>query len=539
MQAGLPEEKRESMKVLHYFLEGHMSAKADVGFIAVTNHVLDAAKSNRCVTLHRQEPDCEELHTIARSILFDAKFDGSHAIQEVKCNAISLPPDCFVVSLCQSYTRLIHDEDEFKWFGLFFGMRDFIYFLRDLSMSAVKNAAMEFSMKALVYAIERNFNGKDQQKLKDVVVRFIGPILQTQDGDVINANIILKIVDLIRHPMDVVREAILNNVGSRTRFKLIIDETKDDSIMRLLRMEGALDISKRNLFKLSCMPEGEVLEQSRLVSGVKYAAQQGLTIVLSQTEQVHESFYDLFNQNFRSFKNRDGQISHYANIAIGGISRRSLVHQSFQCIVHIKQSSIEDVPAPFLNRFEKFCVTVRSVLDSGWGEFPGLAKIIIDARTQVAKICSLLGANGIFGWIDLQTLDSIFVDMLPQNCTHFSANFLPQTHIGIISSFTDCIIEFIHHFTSLAVSQKDLNLILQKALQCLPMEDSIVLESLMGPSPQIKDASMKDAFHSVAYGGLETSLSRVIRIVVQMFVTKIAAFRLMLLVTPETVFACR
>jgi len=321
MQAGLPEEKRESMKVLHYFLEGHMSAKADVGFIAVTNHVLDAAKSNRCVTLHRQEPDCEELHTIARSILFDAKFDGSHAIQEVKCNAISLPPDCFVVSLCQSYTRLIHDEDEFKWFGLFFGMRDFIYFLRDLSMSAVKNAAMEFSMKALV--------------------------------------IIHKIVDLIRHPMDVVREAILNNVGSRTRFKLIIDETKDDSIMRLLRMEGALDISKRNLFKLSCMPEGEVLEQSRLVSGVKYAAQQGLTIVLSQTEQVHESFYDLFNQNFRSFKNRDGQISHYANIAIGGISRRSLVHQSFQCIVHIKQSSIEDVPAPFLNRFEKFCVELR------------------------------------------------------------------------------------------------------------------------------------------------------------------------------------
>ena len=46
---------------------------------------------------------------------------------------------------------------------------------------------------------------------------------------------------------------------------------------------------------------------------------------------------------------------------------------------------------------------------------------------------------------------------------------------------------------------------------------------------------MKDAFHSVAYGGLETSLSRVIRIVVQMFVTKIAAFCLMLRVIPETV----
>ncbi len=527
------------MKVLHYFLEGHMSAKADVGFIAVTNHVLDAAKSNRCVTLHRQEPDCIELQTIARGILFDAKFDGSHAIQEVKCNAISLPPDCFVISLCQSYTRLFHDIDEFKWFSLFFGLRDFIYFLRDLSRSAVKNAMMEFSMTALVHAIERNFNGKDQQKLKDVVAQFIRPILQSQDGYIIRASFNPKIVGLMRHPMDVVREAILNDVGSQTRFKLIIDETEDDSIMRLLSMEGALDISKRNLFKLSCMPEGAMLEQSRLVSGVKYAAQQGLTVVLSQTEQVNESFYDLFNQNFRSFKNRDGQISHYANIAVGGISRRSLVHQSFQCIVHIKQSSIEDVPAPFLNRFEKFFVTIRSVLDSGWGRFPGLAKVIIDARTQVAKLSSLLGANGIFGWVDLQTLDSIFVDMLPQNCTHVSENFLPQTHIGIISSFTDCVIEFLHHFTSLAICQKDLNLILQKALQCLPMEDSMVLESLMGPSPQIKDASMKEAFHSVAYGGLETSVSRVITIVVQMLLTEIAAFRLMLLVTPEAVFACR
>ena len=46
-EAGLPEEEKESLKVLHYYLEGHMSMKAKVGFVAITNHVLDAAKSNR------------------------------------------------------------------------------------------------------------------------------------------------------------------------------------------------------------------------------------------------------------------------------------------------------------------------------------------------------------------------------------------------------------------------------------------------------------------------------------------------------------
>ena len=63
-EAGLPEEEMESLKVLHYYLEGHMSTKAKVGFVAISNHVLDAAKSNRCVSLLRQEPDEAEMMRI-------------------------------------------------------------------------------------------------------------------------------------------------------------------------------------------------------------------------------------------------------------------------------------------------------------------------------------------------------------------------------------------------------------------------------------------------------------------------------------------
>jgi hemicentin len=47
-EAGLTEEEKESLKVLHYLLEGHMSASPEVGFVCITNHILDAAKSNRC-----------------------------------------------------------------------------------------------------------------------------------------------------------------------------------------------------------------------------------------------------------------------------------------------------------------------------------------------------------------------------------------------------------------------------------------------------------------------------------------------------------
>lgn len=43
-EAGLPEDAKESLKVLHYYLDN-----PDVAFVAITNRPLDAAKMNRFV----------------------------------------------------------------------------------------------------------------------------------------------------------------------------------------------------------------------------------------------------------------------------------------------------------------------------------------------------------------------------------------------------------------------------------------------------------------------------------------------------------
>ena len=44
-EAGLPGEAKESLKVLHYYLDD-----PQVCFVAISNRPLDAAKMNRCVT---------------------------------------------------------------------------------------------------------------------------------------------------------------------------------------------------------------------------------------------------------------------------------------------------------------------------------------------------------------------------------------------------------------------------------------------------------------------------------------------------------
>ena len=45
-EAGLPEEQRESLKVLHYLLESPMTGKGDVSFLSISNHVLDSGKAD-------------------------------------------------------------------------------------------------------------------------------------------------------------------------------------------------------------------------------------------------------------------------------------------------------------------------------------------------------------------------------------------------------------------------------------------------------------------------------------------------------------
>jgi len=413
-EAGLPEEEKESLKVLHYLLEGHMSAKAEVGFVAISNHVLDAAKTNRCVMLLREEPDEDDMLSIARGVLFTR--DNSHArAKHVDIEGELHPVNDFALSLCQSYATMLHESDILAWFDTFFGLRDLIHFLKALSSKGKFEAMkMYISFHDIVSAIERNFNGVARQDIRLITEYFVRPLIRSE----VKWSTSL-LAGAFRDPVDVIRDALqssteISNLSNRTRFKLIIDCSGDDSILRLLNIGGVVNLSKRSMFKLSRMHQEVALEELRLVAGVKYAAHQGILAVLSQTESVNESFYDLFNQRFQAVTGRDGSVGLYTNIAVGGISRRSLVNPTFDCIVHVNESDLHQMPAPFLNRFEKFRLTIGDVLFSGWQSLGDLSAVFEQSRRSVSKLISVLCESGGTGWVnDKQTLDSLFIDMLP------------------------------------------------------------------------------------------------------------------------------
>ena len=139
-EAGLPQPKHEALKVLHSHLD-----QLKVSFVAITNVILDAAKTNRAVSLFRQENSSEDLEILAKGCL---------------CSTPDNPPKELkddverVVNFCPAYLETMRD----KKFKAFFGLRDFIHFVNFLRRKRGKAGAL-LTERRVLQALERNFNG--------------------------------------------------------------------------------------------------------------------------------------------------------------------------------------------------------------------------------------------------------------------------------------------------------------------------------------------------------------------------------------------
>ena len=405
-EAGLPEESKESLKVLHYFLEGHMSRRCPVSFVAISNHVLDAAKTNRCISLLRPESNEEELLDVVEGVLLRPDLTTRCGLEKIDFDGSPLHPKRLSERLCSFYRQLMYDKNLFPWFETFFGLRDFIHLLKCIfRLSEIKESTMYITASTLIKALEQNFNGvkaKDFSALLKVFVKHL-------EIDVNNNTTLRPILNVVQ---DALRENV-KDFAYRPRFKIVIDGSEDDSLLRLLKSPQCGSNRKSTLFKLSGMEEDEELEKLHLVTGVKYAALQGNNALLSQTAEVHECFYDLFNLNFRRFSGRGGESdTYFANIAVGGISRPSLVHNDFQCVVHLRESDLPKVPAPFLNRFEKFRVNMNDAFEAVLLSLDERAQNIVKkSYTEVENFSTLIGKRNIYGFVDNLTIESIFLNM--------------------------------------------------------------------------------------------------------------------------------
>ena len=135
-EAGLPEEQRESLKVLHYFLD-----RREVSFVAISNHALDAAKTNRAISVYRPETSSEDLKILANDFL-----RSTNPLARVETNMIT--------ELCTAFSSVM----KVKKFRYFYGQRDFLHFISFLQR---KRGTGLLNEEIVLEALERNLNGHE------------------------------------------------------------------------------------------------------------------------------------------------------------------------------------------------------------------------------------------------------------------------------------------------------------------------------------------------------------------------------------------
>lgn len=181
---------------------------------------------------------------------------------------------------------------------------------------------------------------------------------------------------------------------NEVRYKLIIDPSEDNSLVQLLMTFGVLDRKKTHVYVCSDFPgDGQLqkvnkklidiktfifpLLQINTIAAIRHSAIEGHTVVMSQTDDIHESFYDLFNQRFRRIDDPEHGPRYYANIAIGAHLKPCRVHGDFQCVVVVRQSEVQDTPAPFLNRFEKYYISHKTLLTTAMNHLPPCVRVLL------------------------------------------------------------------------------------------------------------------------------------------------------------------
>lgn len=358
-EAGLPEEHHESLKVLHYHLDS-----PEVSFVAISNHVLDAAKTNRAISLFRPEASISDLKTLAKGCL---------CLNPEK--ALSLMDENNVMKLCHPFSKFMKNDNFFK----FFGLRDFIQFITYLQR--MRDIGSSWTPQMVVKAVERNFNGSND--FESICQGFL-EALYSDSNSADNQRLILEVLQESLADRPQVAEHLEEN---DVRYKLLIDSSEDDSLIRLLFKYNILKKDTTHVFVGSDFSEDGQLQKINTIAAIRHSAMQGHTVIMSQTDDIHESFYDLFNQRFRCIDDPErGSRRYYTNIAIGSHSKPSRVDPNFQCVVVLKRSEVDHTPAPFLNRFEKYQISYSSLFQKIKQSFPSnLAPVIQSAKE---KVCS-------------------------------------------------------------------------------------------------------------------------------------------------------
>eukprot|EP01064_Diplonema_japonicum_P018019 TRINITY_DN2660_c2_g1_i5.p1 TRINITY_DN2660_c2_g1~~TRINITY_DN2660_c2_g1_i5.p1 ORF type:complete len:6207 (+),score=1618.57 TRINITY_DN2660_c2_g1_i5:144-18764(+) len=424
---GETDERKWALKVLHYYLEG-----ANLSSVLMTNATLDPAIGNRCIVVYMAKPESSELTNMCAGILH------KHGRKGLSYLASKIVPVC-----CDAFHKLVPQTSEkeelvgydpsekFRWW---YGLRDLFHMMRYIrryqpnDKNRDENSKIDVTPELVMRALERNFNGPSE--FFEATVKVFGEKMGAIDPN-FSAD---KLRDAAKGKIDIVLDSIRDNnrateqsAGKNlndmwVRFKLLVDTTEDGSLLQLLRQSDIPHFCDLSVLSLSALSKGDELMPVTVVSQIAAAMETGKTVWLTNTREIDACLFDVFNQNYVVASSGANEVLHFVAIAIGAALEYKQVHKDFQCIVHVTKRELKGMgrvlPSPFLNRLEKFTISVADVVSyvgSRMLKEDGLKAARLRQKLESFEKTLSVRNRCVFSDSEKETFDSILLEAIQQN----------------------------------------------------------------------------------------------------------------------------
>ena len=284
----------------------------------------------RAVVVYRSDAEVSELDVLLR---------GAVGASDSESEDGSLP----LIAMRKAYYNLMSSSEVLPVAGVRFrdryGLRDFYHLGRYFARRRVDCG----HFPSFVAAVERNFSGLPREDFDTILLEFTKQFCDfeakgTQPDRMLDVTAMAKLaVPGVRRPvLDVLRDSLSDVIVDETqlndsivRYQLLLDETADDSGVRLLFQCGVVPRDSTVVIDLSSFADDtNDVFRSMVISRIKHYMAQPVTVLLMHTASLHGSLYDLLNQHFSSLV-VDNKPTFYANVAIGSYSKPCLVRNNF------------------------------------------------------------------------------------------------------------------------------------------------------------------------------------------------------------------
>ena len=328
------------LKALHAYLEldyKNINIEEKLAFVGISNWKLDAAKMNRGIYLNVINPTSEitQMKKTALQIsnIYNKNSDYSELIEKL-------------TEAVYNYNKKLEKDSAEQIY--FHGARDFYNLIKAVSKRLEKEYNKENAFSQSFLAIESNYNGiirygkNSSEIVKEQFKELYPEFNYTGKED-------FGIVECIK-----------NNLEDKdSRFLLLIMKS---NLSHYLILNILTKLNKDKIFYyLGSLFEDDIYNEAycaKTINKIKYYLEHDLILILKNLSTTYASLYDLFNQRFTYIKNQK-----YAEISLGEVSNSAFVNNGLKIIVFIREDAVKEQDPPFLNRFEKYYISLDNLLD--------------------------------------------------------------------------------------------------------------------------------------------------------------------------------